>query len=204
MGTAIIIIGIGLILGLFLYGMKKQGLFKFLSKKKFSTDLLDNLKSATRLKITKEISLVSNFSTCGDNCSILLDIDNKKWAIITEGLDNYIVFNFSQLSYFEILEDGNSVTSGQSVEKSKYKAKMLSNGIKGRSTTLSNSVTYETCHSMILHIETNDLSNSSFDINLIDKTIKKESNTYKNTRSKAMQIESILKIILKESDSEEE
>jgi len=147
--------------------------------------------------IQKESFIVDKRITAGDGI-LLIDSANKKWCAVSNKNAEPIIYDYNDLTEYEVYEDGNSIAKGRSGSAAVGGLFFGTTGaIMG---SAGSKAIQNTCSIMQVRIRLNDLSNPEITISLIggnslNTEMKKDSSGYRNLLDSAKQMVSYLSYI---------
>ncbi len=144
-----------------------------------------NAVAAYKFKATKKVGKV-----------FYVDDANKKWYL-PRCKESKSVYDYTDLLDYELIEDGNTVTSGS---LGRAVAGGLVFGGLGAVVGGMTGKQKATCSKLQIKITTKDISHPALYISLLDYEVKKDSVTYKTAINEAQEILSILQIIKTENN----
>lgn len=128
-----------------------------------------------------------------NNYALLVDDNNKKWAIVNAKTSTFKIFEYSELVEYEIFEDGDSVVKGR--VGSTIVGGALFGGLGALAGASRSKKVKKTCKSMQVRIIVNDIKLPQYNITLVKTETKKDSFIYKAAQTKAQEFASVLAII---------
>lgn len=144
-----------------------------------------------------------NFNTT-KKVSIYFEIDeqNKKWRILGSlgGSKNSVIYNFSDIVDYELLEDGSSITKG-GVGRALV-GEALFGGVGAIVGGITGRKNQSMCNLLQIKITLNNMTNPAVFIKFIGLPTKKDSLTYKSNFKVAQECLSILQLICKSIEDE--
>jgi hypothetical protein len=130
---------------------------------------------------------------------ICVDTQNLRWSYYNSETRYSKIFNYDQLIDFELVENGDSVIQGRT--GSTIVGNFLFGGVGAIAGAAGSRKIFDYCSELTIKLIINDMDNPFILINLIDTRTKKSDKEYQNAINKAIEFESLLKIIMA-NDSE--
>ena len=164
-------------------------------------------RSIRSYKIEKErikLSQNSDFNeskrvVCDDNTEMIcIDALNKKWSYYNSLTKYSKIFEYNQLIDYEIIENGSSVVQGR--VGSTLAGGFLLGGIGALAGAARSRKINDFCFELKIKLFVNDISDSCIIIELIDTRTSKNSKEYNVAMNKAIEFESLLKLIIANSE----
>jgi hypothetical protein len=133
------------------------------------------------------------------NCTLLIDENNKKWAI-QSGTKFNKIYNYCDLLDVKIYEDGTNIGKTSSLSKAVVGGYLF--GVPGAliGSSMGKKAKNE-CTLLKLQIVVNDLDSPYIDINFINSKVKRDSSTYRNAVASVNRIASTLTALQYASNS---
>ena len=140
-------------------------------------------------------------TTIDSKYAISIDSENEQWCFYNVSLDDSRIMDYGELLDFEIIEDNDTIIQGRTGSA------LVGGALLGTTGSIAGAArsrkTHGVCTKLDIKIIVDDVYDSCIYFPLISSPIEKTSNAYQTIYNKALEFESILRIILSHQRDDE-